>query len=211
MKKFLIPLKDYERISKIIYSILKNEDADMEKSCLYYSFFGAHILKEHYKLDAKVRAGIAGYRLGNGEKNLLMFAEVVGGKLTCSENGFHCWVEVEGWLIDFMAPIFPNVMLSAGYDESCAPKMMQKKLGQMVESPDALSSSGEFFLSSHQDMMEELFEHFVSKSANTDLIEICSRWYKKPPKKMMKEISISDGKGRISNVQLKGRSVVGVW
>ena len=211
MNKYLIPLKDYERIHKTIYSILKNEDANMVRSCLYYSLFGAHILKEHYKIEPKVHAGIAGYCANAGEKGTLMFAEVSGGNLSCSKNGFHCWVEAEGWLIDFMAPIFPEIMKASGNEQLCKPLMLQKELGLAVSNPGELVNTGDFYVSSNPNLMNELFNNFVSKPANTDLIEICSRWYKKPPKKMLKKIPISDGKGNMGAVSLGGKSVIGVW
>jgi hypothetical protein len=210
-KNFLIPLKDYERIFKTTYSILKSENAKIESSCIYFSIFGANILKEHYKLDAKVHAGIAGYKVGSGEKNVLMFAEIDGDNLACTQNGFHCWVEVDGWFLDFMAPIFPNVMKASGSNESCKAMMMQKNLDQMSENIDALTNLGDFFLSSYPNRREEISKDFFSKPANTDLLKICSQWYKKPPRKILKDIPISNGKGTINNVQLTNKSVVGVW
>ncbi|MCP3907186.1 MAG: DUF2026 domain-containing protein [Oceanicoccus sp.] len=42
-------------------------------------------------------------------------------------------------------------------------------------------------------------------------MQISSAWYKPPPKKMLKKLPISDGKGFTNHVSLKGRTLVGVW
>ena len=211
MTRPLIPLRDYERIYKTIYSVLMSENADREHAALYFSLFGAGILIEHYKLDACPRAGIAGYGVGNDENNVLMFAEPDGDRLTCTKNGFHCWIEVSGWLIDFMAPVFPHVMRKRGHETPCKPMMMQKKLDDMVESYDSLKRPGDFRLSVSPGKMENLFEHFESKPVNADLMEISTDWYRRPPGDMNEQISMSDGRGNIIKVPYIGESLVGSW
>jgi hypothetical protein len=210
MDKYLIPLKDYERIHKTIYSILINEDAQTHHSCIYYSLFGAYILNEHYNIDPKVHAGIAGYRLVSGDQGTLLFAEINGSYLSCSDNGFHCWIEAEGWLIDFMAPSFPAMMKEAGNNNTFKPFMFQKEINLASETPDEMSDIEDFFISSYPEFMNDIFNNFISKPLNTDLIEICSQWYKKPPKKMVKNLPISDGKGNISTISLVGKSMTSV-
>ncbi len=165
MAKFLIPLKDYERIYKTIYSVLMSEKADITKCCLHFSLFGTFILKSHYKLDAKSVVGIAGHRVGNDIKNVLMFAEVIETRLACTENGFHSWIEVDGWLIDFMAPLFPKLMIAGGCQEPCEAKMMQKRLDRKVNSPNVLKSLGDFYIGPSTKYTRELTEHFYSTAS----------------------------------------------
>lgn len=202
--KFLIPLQDFERIHRTIYSVLNNEKGDLLKSCFFFSMFGAAILRRHYKINATVTAGIAGYRIGSGDKNVLMFAEAVGNELRCTENGFHAWVEAEGWLLDFMSPMFPKSIPGPS-------KMLQKKLSDMVDGPDALTLQGEYFLSGSQERTDELSEYFTSKPAYADLLHIAEEWYRRPPKKMSRTISIGDGKGNVNAIPLTGNRLVGAW
>ena len=202
--KLLIPLMDFERIHMTIYSILNNENGDLLKSCFFFSMFGAAILRRHYKINATVNAGIAGYQIGNGDKNILMFAEPAGNELRCTANGFHAWIEADGWLLDLMSPLFPKIIPGQ-------PKMLQKKLSDMAAEPDKLNSIGDFFLYGSQERTNELFEHFTSKPAHADLLHIAENWYRRPPKKMFKTISISDGKGNINAIPLSGTRLVGVW
>lgn len=187
-----------------IYSVLNNEEANLLKSCFYFSMFAAAILRRHYKLEATVTAGIAGYRIGEGEQNVLMFAELVGNELQCTDNGFHAWVEVDGWLLDFMAPLFPQIMPGQA-------KMLQKKLSDSAEDLEALEKPGDFFLSPDAQRTNELFEHFLSKPAHSDLLQIAEQWYRRPPKKMQKAISIGDGRGAVNTVSLTGTRLSGAW
>jgi len=211
VSKYVIPFKDYERIFKTIYSILKSENAKMEHSCLYYSIYAAKILQQHYKLEPKVHAGVAFYRVGKEENQVLGFADQSGDNITCTKNGFHCWVEVKGFMLDFMAPIFPEIMKKMGQTEICSPYMFQKCSDLSCSNPSNLSTIGDFFVESYPNVMEDLLNNFSSKQANIDLVEICSKWYKKPPKKMMKTIPISNGKGIINDVAFSGKSLVGAW
>jgi len=209
--KFRIPLRDYERIFKTIYSILKSEEADIEHSCVYASIFGAHIIRSHYKLEAKVHAGIAAYKLGAGDDDVMVYAERKEGEVFCSDAGFHCWVEVNGWLIDFMAPLFPDMIKRLRKELVLKPLMMQKRLDKSKKSIGDLVEVGDFFLETDINKTHEIIDNFSEKRANSDLMEICENWYKKPPKKMIKKLPISDGKGYTNEVSLIGRSLEGVW
>jgi hypothetical protein len=211
MNKFLIPLQDYERIYQTIYSVLKSEDANVTHSCLYFAVFGAFILETHYKIRANPVAGVAGYRIGHDEKNVLMFAELIGDKLTATSNGFHCWIEADGWLIDFMAPIFPLLMAVIGHSKPCGRKMMQKRLSLVTTSAASLQSIGDFYCIPDLERTNELMTYFQSKPSNANLAQISANWFKRPPKKMSKEIQIYDGKGKTNQVSLIGEMLDGVW
>ncbi|WP_421722143.1 DUF2026 family protein [Alloalcanivorax xenomutans] len=197
-------MRDYERIHMTICSVVRNEQEDPLKSCFFFSMSAAAILRRHYKVDAKVTAGIAAYRLGVEDRHTLIFAEAVDGYLECTDNGFHAWVEADDWVIDFMAPLFPKIT-------PCAAKMFQKKREQAASTPDSLSVPGDFFVSGNQAMTESLFDHFISKPAYADLLQIAERWYKRPPKKMAGAVGIGDGKGKVDMVRLQGARLVGAW
>jgi len=211
MNQFLIPMRDYGRIHKTIYSILESEDGNTEASCFYFCLFGASILRAHYRLNAKVVAGIAAYKLDSSSGDLLVFAENQSGQVVCSENGFHCWLEVDGWLIDFMGPLFHQMMLSRGCESSCEPWMMQKRLRSMSESIESMDKQGDFYLRSSRKQLESLERYAMSKRAYADLAEIAVGWYKRPPKKMMKSIPVADARGDVKNVSLQGKSLLGAW
>lgn len=205
----LIQLKDFQRIHKTIYSILVNEGAEVTAACLYFSVFGACILSKHYGLEAVPVAGVAVYNLGPETKPLL-FAEAVDGSFQSSRNAFHCWIEVDDWVVDFMSPLFGTMLRSRGVDVGIEAKMMQKRFNEM-SSLDQLSKAGDFCLSGDEALTRILIRELSDKPANADLMNICADWYKRPPKKMRTSIAVGDGKGRVNEVKLSGVSVVGAW
>ena len=114
MTSELIPFSDYQRIYQTIYAILRGEKANISESCLYFSVFGAYILKTYYNIDAIPVVGIAAYKVGDGENDVLLFADVKDNTLECTLDGFHAWIQADGWLIDFAAPVFPEMIGAQG-------------------------------------------------------------------------------------------------
>ena len=210
MNRPLIPFADYQRIYQSIYSILRSEKADVGISCLYFSVFGARILKEYYKIDAKPVAGIAAYKIGNGEDDQMLFGDVNGDTLECTLGGFHAWIQADGWLIDFAAPVFPELIKARGVKIPCVPKMLQKELGGMATSLNELNNIGDFFLEVDTDVVDQHLQLFSSIPVNMDLAVICCEWYRRPPKKMQKDKPIQDLNGNINHVSLCGPPLVGV-
>lgn len=205
----LIKMKDYERIYKTINAIILNEGADPTVSCTFFAFYGAKILKDHYKIDAKAVAGSCCYHLGND--NALTFGEFSGDELVSNSNAFHGWIIAEGWLVDFMAPVFPDIMKKQNPNLSLPSKMMQKRIEQMSSEVINLGESGEFYFLIDPEMIKDRVSYLSSSPAFADLAYICSKWYKKPPKKMIKAIPISDGKGTERMVSLSGRAISAAW
>jgi len=203
-----IKLKDYERVYKTINAILLNEDADPTVACTFFSFYGAYILREHYKIDAHPLAGLCLYHVG-GENNILTFGKVVGDQLVSDVDAFHSWVVGEGWLFDFMAPAFSDIPNARGFNIQS--KMIQKPLSAMASSVSELKSEGDFYFESYPEVMKNRMEYLSSSLAYSDLAEICRQWYKKPPEIMPETIQIGDSKGNLNPVSLAGNSVVGAW
>lgn len=123
----LIKLKDYERIFQIVSAVIESEGGDTSHSCIHYSIFGANILSDHFGLRPKVRCGFAAYHLGE-DQQVLCFGEKTPLGMTCTSDGFHCWIEADGWLIDFMAPRFGELKATAF---TMQPKMFQRRGSQM--------------------------------------------------------------------------------
>jgi hypothetical protein len=208
--ELLITITDYQRIYGIAHAVLKSEGADTNKSCTFYNYCGAYILNEHFKLNAKVYSGFAAYHLG--VENVLGFGSIVDGHLSASPEEFHSWVEVDGWLIDFMAPEFPSIMLSQGCNESIPRKMIQSKLDSMAIEPDAITSPGDFLVLPDMEVTRTISDRLESNSTFTDLINICSKWFHMKPNKMHKSIAISNGQGQLNKVSLDNiEPVEGRW
>ncbi|POO57972.1 DUF2026 family protein [Agrobacterium rosae] len=201
----LIKQTDYHRIYRVINSLLINENADPTTASMYFSTFGAFILEHHYKVKAKPKGGLAAYNL---DGKLILFADHRDdGHVTGAGENFHCWVEADGWAIDFMAPTFTQ----AARDLSVPSKMFQKPLSSMVPSINDLAKSGDFFYKSEPEASARRFADWRKQAMIGDLATIAAGWFRKSPKQMQTSISVSDNKGQSSIIPLSGNSLVGIW
>lgn len=205
-----ITLPDYFRIYSVIHAVLISEMQNTNKSCVFYNYCGAYILNEHYRIPAKVYSGFAAYHLGN--ENILGFGKMEGDTLSSNNEEFHTWIEADGWLIDFMAPEFPNVLKELTPGVVVPRKMMQKQISEMVEDAGDISEAGEFLLLPNMDVTKAVRSHIEKQAAFIDLLDICSKWYNKKAEKMPWSIQITKGSGSIKTVSLDDISpIVGAW
>lgn len=203
----LLKLRDYERIYKIIRSVVANEGADTSKSCVFFSAFGAHILRQHYRLDPELKCGLAAFHTG-GDHEVILFGQEHNGTVAGNPENFHCWIEVDGWVIDFMSPEFSK--LNTGQFDVPV-KMFQKRKISMATNITDMAAPGDFFLLSDNETTQQCLSLLTSKIGYSDLAEICSSWFRKYPKKISPKSMIGDGKGNNNMVSLSGTSVKGKW
>lgn len=166
----LLNISDYQHIFETAHAMLNAEGANTTKSCVFYNYCGAYILNHHYGLNAKAYSGFAAYHLG--VEQILGFGTIVDGELVSSEDAFHTWIEVDGWLIDFMAPEFPIVMSNFGVQTPIPRKMMQREIAQMTYNPDEMIAAGDFMVFPDVKVSNAIINHIESKSAVVDLIDI---------------------------------------
>jgi len=201
----LIKQSDYHRIYRVISSLLVDGNADPATASMYFSTFGAFVLKQHYKIDATPKGGLAAYNLGG---TVLLFADHRDdGYVTGAGENFHCWVEADGWAIDFMTPAFSE----SAKELSVPSKMFQRPLSSMAPSINDLGRSGDFFYQSEPDAMARRFEHWRRHAAIGDLAAVAARWFRKSPKQMPASISIEDRHGKFRDVPLSGNPLAGAW
>lgn len=179
-----------------------NEEVSPEISCVLFSFWGAYILKKHYDLNALPKAGLAAYHIG-GDNN----ASIAVGKA----EPFHCWVEVDGWLIDFMAPFYSVLNKKQQNGQKILPKMMQKRLSDMATSLSDVKKTGDFYLEASNCVLSEKYEVIANTPVYGDLAGVCSHWYKKPPKNIKHKMIIEDQGGNLTNILLQGENIYGSW
>jgi len=125
----LITLPDYRRIYFTIHSLLIADSVNSHEASMLFSIYAAQILKRHYAISAQPVVGAAAYHLGLQAKTLV-FGDYQAGCLQSTDSQHHCWVEAEGWIIDFMAPLFPVLVKRAGKEAKIDAWMMQKKTSQ---------------------------------------------------------------------------------
>jgi len=203
----IIKLKEYERIFQIISAVIESEDRDPAHSCIDYSLFGANILADHFQLNPKVRCGLATFHLGEDDQ-VLCFGEVTDDGVSGTPEGFHCWVEANGWVIDFMAPRFRELKETKFTSH---PKMFQKKLSEMAQHPNDMTKAGDFFFSHEQELADSILPPICEHLVMQDLANLCSQWFKKPPKKIPVSAATVDKNGKMRPVQLKPASIRSNW
>ncbi|WP_113099291.1 DUF2026 family protein [Agrobacterium sp. fls2-241-TYG-188a] len=201
----LIKQTDYHRIYRVINSLLINENADPATASMYFSTFGAFILEHHYKVKAKPKGGLAAYNL---DGKLILFADHRDdGHVTGAGENFHCWVEADGWAIDFMAPAFSQ----AARELAVPSKMFQRPLASMAPSLNELKQSGDFFYKSEPEATARRFADWRKHAMIGDLASIAAGWFRKSPKSMQSELSVSDSSGKSRTIPLSGNALTGTW
>lgn len=206
----VIPLSDYERIFRVIYSVL-DEHANTPHACLFFAIAGAAILELKYKIQAKPIAGAAAFGVHGSSSTVSTFGRIVDADLVSAEDAFHCWIQAGDIVIDFMAPLFRESLLTYGHDVAVPRRMFQKSISEMAQSLDELYQEGTFILNPNIQLTTKLIQSFFTRPANADLVNICLEWYAKPPKKLSTGMSVSDDEGRIYLLKPIGPEITGVW
>jgi len=205
----VIPLPDYQRIYQVIYSVLDTSDiANVPKACIFFATAGALLLRKHYKLQATISAGSFFFVLDGASNMVAAYAKEEDGQYNSDNEGFHAWVECEGWFIDFMAPIMRDNFQQDGRDFKVPRRMLQKTLASAKDSHGDLDKTGDFCIQHDANLAEYLIDH--QSAAFMDLINIVDEWYVKPPKPL-KLISILDTGAGVKQLRNSAPSLSGVW
>jgi hypothetical protein len=201
----LIKQSDYHRIYRVISSLITHEGSSPAFASMYFSTFGAFILKQHYKVAATPKGGLAAYNL---DGRLVVFADHRDdGHVTGAGENFHCWVEADGWAIDFMAPAFSEFFTGLFVPS----RMFQRPLSSMASSINQLDQSGDFFYQSEPQATAQRFADWHKHAALGDLASIAANWFRRSPKHMQSSISTTDSNGKRSTIELSGNALSGSW
>jgi hypothetical protein len=206
----IITLMEYEQIFRVIHGMLLSEEADISRSCLFFGIVGAAILQEHHGLKAIPQAGNSIYHFGKQCGLVLGNAADGDSDSGVANQGFHCWIQVDEWYFDLTAPLFQEMTGGASWPQLRERKMFQKPLAAMCTSRIP-NSVGEFIAKPNPRLTKELVDGFFSTPAYVDLVNICVDWYRRPPKKMIAELGISNLHGVVKPVTLSPLRLTGVW
>lgn len=209
MPRPLLPLPDYQRIYQVAYSVLQaSEMAITHRACLFFATAGASLLREHYKMPATISTGCMALMVEEKKANVLVYGRDVDGEWVCGPNAFHAWVECEGWLIDFMAPIMNVSAQEDGAGFTVPRRMLQKRLEDSYGSPRHLQHAGDLFANHDPVLGNALLDG--QKPAFTDLLHVCDVWFRRPPKPMQ-PLGMGDSHGAPKMLRLQAPSIEGVW
>lgn len=205
----LLPLTDYQRIYQVIYSVLEASGiAVTHRACIFFASVGAKILREHHTLPATISAGCMALMVNERRANVVVYGREEKGIFVNDETAFHAWVECDGWLIDFMAPIMGIALRENGIDWPVPRRMLQKHLAGRKNSLGEIQQVGDFFADHDHDLTESLIDGQGIQFL--DLMNTCMVWYRKSPKPL-KEFALADSHGPTKKLTLRAPSIDGVW
>lgn len=173
-----LPFPDYQRIYQFIFDVLESSgSAITHRSCVFFAATGATILREHYNVPATISVGCMALRVDELQPNVVIYGRNENGYFQSDENAFHSWVECNGWLIDFMAPILNIALQKAGTNWSVPSRMLQKNLADSKNSVGEIQRTGDFFVGHNTELANLVLD---SQSARFfQLMEVCVGNYRK--------------------------------
>jgi len=210
----LITLADYRRIYSTIHSLLIADSVNSHEASMLFSVYGAQILKRHFGMAAQPIVGASVYHLGLQAK-ILVFGEYQGGHLQSSDSQHHWWIEVDGWMIDFMAPLFPVLVKRTGKNAQIEPWMMQKPLAKAKKTLAAVQYQGDFLLLENDSLASQKMSQMVTEKAHIQRGKLAVDWFVKAPKKMPSPLNVklpgAQDAGKKKLIAYKSFLVSGSW
>lgn len=205
----LLPLPDYQRIYQVIYSVLEaSESARTHRACIFFASAGALILRDHYGLEATLSVGSMALMVDEKKANVVVYGRKQNDGWVYDSNGFHAWVECNGWLIDFMAPIMGQALAEDGVAFNVPRKMLQKPLADGKDDLRAIQHEGDFFFHSDSSVAHAVLD---SQGAMfEDLVGVCRMWFRKPPKGLS-PIALAGNETSSKPLVLRAPMIVGAW
>jgi len=210
----LITLPDYRRIYSTIHSLLIADSVNSHEAGMLFSVYAAQILKRHYGIVARPIVGSAAYHLGLQAK-ILAFGEHQAGHFKSSDSQHHWWVEADGWMIDFMAPLYPVLVKRAGKEARIDSWMMQKPMAKAKKTLGAVQQQGDFFLLENDTLSSEKMSQMVKEKAHIQRGKLAVDWFVKTPKKMPSPLNVKfegpQDAGKTKLIAYKSFLVSGSW
>lgn len=207
---------DYQRLYRVIVTVLNSVDAHTAHACKFFAIAGAYILSKTHRLDASPRFGSAFYRVDDKADFVMAFTDMEAfhrDELDSHPEAFHAWIECHGVVIDLLAPLFRENLLSLKPDSPIRlpRKMFQKPIGLMAETPFNLAREGDFYLLVNPLLTNEMIRDFLSRNSNKDLVEVCRYWYKPSPKTIQPQLKMGSDDGTQTLMRLDNTELVGKW
>ncbi len=206
----LITLKDYETVFRILYSVSASVGNTAGKACLFYNVIGARMLNEHLKVEARPVVGSAFFLVHDQSNTVLSYSQIGADGPFSSPEAFHCWIECEGYVIDFTAPVFRESLSEVGQQLQIPRKMFQRPLSKMAKSWTELNSAGDFWLTPNVELTAIALRRFLEKPAPSDLANVCLHWFKKNSK-TPESLSMINDLGEITEMKLANIRLSEAW
>lgn len=210
-KSLIIPAADYQRIFRVVKGVFDSVDAHTTHACIFFAEVGAAMLSKFYRKEARVVAGNAFYLVDDATLLAVSFADMYAQGNPTKGAAFHCWIECDDFVVDFMAPLFREFIAAAGHLNNTPRRMFQKRRSAMAPSHATLEKEGDFHLIPSEQITREAKETFLRVPASRDLERICLHWYRKPPLEIDSTMVMQDNTGAVTRIHLAEMRVGGAW
>ncbi len=160
---------------RVIHGHLRNHFANPHKCCTFFSVIGAAILNVAHNVKGISVSGAAAFEYGLPKS--IFLADGSSKFFTHSADGFHSWIEADGWLIDLTSPLLPEYANEANLGN--APRrMLQVPLTEEALSPFELSQDHPFYLAADRDFTAERVDFVLENSQFLKVAEDCITAYR---------------------------------
>jgi hypothetical protein len=208
-QSFALPQPDYQRIYQVVYSVLEASGiAVTHRACIFFAAAGTMILREHYRREATISAGCMALMVDEQQARVVVYGREESAGFVNDAAAFHAWVECDGWLIDFMAPIMGDALLEDGHRWHLPRQMLQKRIVESKATLSDIQELGDFFIWHQPSLAEQLIDRQPVQFI--DLLNICLSWYRPPPGPL-NDLALADSHGPSQKLVLRAPSIVGVW
>ena len=147
---------------------------------------------------------------GDAAGRKCVFGKVENDSFFSDDSAFHCWVECDGHVVDFMASYFQEAWRRGGHDNQVSRRMLQKPKTAMARTPYELEQPGDFFLLANAEMTQVLNTSFRGRQLVKDLALACLHNYTKPPAPMV-AIVVREPVNGVVTLPLAPLALDGAW
>ncbi|OIT11699.1 hypothetical protein BL241_11540 [Ralstonia solanacearum] len=209
----------YSRIHNVVASLARRFGRPDGTHCVFYGLCGAAIMREQYGRDATVTCGFGGVviHVQDGIAVITAWGEPqLDGHVIATPDAFRCWVECNGFAIDFSAPTYQR-----GFDASSLGKavtlpriplrMFQKPVAQVRGGFDRLAHVGDAFLQPDSGITADVIGTALERPGMATLVRAARDWHRPVPRTLPPSITMLDNRGAVAMIPLLERELAGVW
>jgi hypothetical protein len=171
---------------------------------------GAAILFRHYEIAARPIFGAAFVLLHETSRDILSYGMLEGDDANGDPDHYHAWVYTGEYVIGFIAPLYGDAMRSKGNIKHVPSWMLQLPKSTLVDHHYKLQRQGDYHFFANSALSQYMVQYFLQEPMYRDLVDIITRWYRKPPEAML-PFQTRSFSGKLRRAALDRLSVTGSW
>lgn len=207
----VLTLKTYETMFRVLHVISASVGNETGRACLFYNVIGSNLIRHHLRRNAIPVMGAALFRVDDDTDSILTLAHMEKDGPIGTPEAFHCWIECDGYAVDFTAPVFRESLANAGKTLPIPRKMFQRRSKDAASSWMDLRKEGDFWLRPSPELTMTLLDRFRATPAPSDLSNICLKWFQKPPKTTPQTFAMTNDLGEVTEMKLSPLRLSGGW